>query len=325
MISVAILKKPEKIGLSIQKGAVVMSQPDEVCRTIPQFKNYFYIVERRGWKGMNNSETADIKLVEDYSTWEETKKRFPNALLLDLAGGDFVDVVKFKPLNLKKMYEGIQISCWERFKRHELFVQGVSLLPQYKFTKFGHFIHGGTLKEKLFRDKIINLSEKLGANIDFPYGSLETNDYLPNTSEEINYFINQCSVGILTTEIEGVNRFKMECLSAGVPMIIPYDAPHPTKKHINEKTGILYDPTPKGLEQAVHKVLSNPKRFNPREYVLENTGSKNSLRKLKGALRKLCLRDEQTYKFGDIYYDGRNQSFLWGDKAINALIKTIRI
>jgi len=323
MISAAILKKPQKEGGVIQKGAVVISQPDEVYGLIPEIKDYFYLVERRGWRGMNTSKEADIKLVEDYSTWEETRKNFPNAILLDLAGGDFVDVTKFKPLDIEKRYTGIQISCWEKFKRHELVVQGTSLLPQYKFLKFGHFINRGTLEERLFRGEIINMSRDLGANIDFAYDKLETNEGLPNKSKEINYLINQCSVGILTTEIEGVNRFKMECLSAGVPVIVPSDVSFPTKKHINDQTGLLYEPTPNGLAKAIKYTLNNYQTFKSREYVLNSTGHINSLNKLKKSLNKLCRRDNQIYNFDDIYYDGRNQSLTWDDNVISSIRESI--
>ena len=85
---------------------------------------------------------------------------------------------------------------------------------------------------------------------------------------------------------------------------------------MNEKTGLLFEPTPEGLVRAIEGVLSSPERFSPRDYVLSHTGSKNSLRKLREALREVSARENQIYHFDGISYDGRNQSLIWEDNAI---------
>ena len=324
MISVAILKKPTKNKGTIVKGAIILSKCDKTCELIPKLKEYYYLIERRGWEGMNDQKAADIKLVEDSRTLEETRKIFPEAILLDLAGGDFVDTEKFKPLNLKKEYTGIHISSWQRFKRHKLFVEGVSLLPEKKFIKFGHFPDGGSKEENELRRDILNLSKKLGANIEYLSNYLANNEGLPSESEEINILINKSKMGILTTKVEGLNRFKMECLAANIPVLVPKDASEPTKKYINDKTGVLFEPTPEGLAKAIEYVESNYSQFFPRDYLLSNTGVHNSLKKLKDVLNKLVEKEESKQNFDDIYWDGRNQGMLWGKKAIEEIKKTIK-
>lgn len=317
MISIKILEEPLIEKEKIHKGALVASSPDDLCKELPEIKDYYFLIERKGWEGINDSNFADIKLVEDTSTWKETKRKFPSVILLDLAGGDFVDVDCFRPLGIPKDYEGIQISAWQRFKRPKLFVQAASLMPKRRFVKFGHFFSNGEdLEETLLKENIINMSKKLEANIDFPYGGLRTNEGLPNDSEAINHWINRARMGILTTKVEGVNRFKMECLAAGIPILVPADVSYPTLKHMNEQTGVVFKPTPEGLAKSIYEVLSNLNRFRPREYVLETTGSKNSIRKLKDALREVSEREGQKYHFDDITYDGRNQSLMWDRKAI---------
>lgn len=324
MISAAILKVPERNYGRVIKGAIILSCPEEAAIQIPGLKDYFFIIERRGWRGMNESQIADIKLVEDLSTMEETKNKFPNAVLVDLAGGDFVDTDLFRPIGLQKDYGGIQISCWERFKRHELFVRAAALLPDCRFVKFGHFINGGSLEERAYRDSVIGLSKQLGANIDYPYSDLESNLGLPILKEEINYFINRCSFGVLTTKIEGVNRFKMECLAADVPVLVPRDTSYPVFKHINAQTGLVFDPTPEGLADGIRYVMEHRGDFSPRGYVLCSTGKRNSLLKLKGALKLACLRDGAEYVFDSIDYDGRNQSLAWGNRAVDLIKHAIR-
>lgn len=303
------------------KGVAILSQVDNVIERMPFLKDKFYLVERRGWRGLNDSRYADIKLVEDLSFLEETKKLFPNCICLDIGPADFVDTDCFKPINVKKEYAGIQISQWAEFKRHQLFILATSILKERKFLKFGHFVLGGKKSERAYRDSLIGLSKKNKANIDFPFSDVTSNKCLPSEKEEINEIINKASMGILTAQIEGINRFKMECLSADIPVLIASDACCPTKKHINSLTGEFFEPTPEGLAKTIEKVLKNISNYHPRQYIIKNTGRKNSLIKLKNALREICLRDNIEYRFNDIDWDGRNQSLIWGKQVFKELIK----
>ena len=318
MISLALLKEPLIESKKIHKGAIILSDVDDVLNKFPGLKNYFYVIERKGWEGINPSKSADIKLVEDLSVWKETKQKFPNAILLDIAGADFVDTENFKPLNIEKEYTGIQISTWQNFKRPELFFNGIKLLPKKKFLKFGHLIYGGGDKEEInYKNRFILFSKKNSINVDLPYGNLKDNKNLPNNPKVINTLINKSKIGILTSKIEGINRFKLECLSADIPVLVPNDVNTPLKKHINDKTGMFYEPSPEGLADAIRKVEENYSSFSPRNYVLQNTGNKNSLKKLKKALELLSKKEESKNIYKDIYWDGRNQSLIWGKNAIS--------
>src|SRR5690606_16784002 len=105
----------------ILKGAIIASQVDYLVKLRPKLKKYFYIIERRGWRGLNDSVFCDIKLVEDLSLWEETLKKFPDKICLNIGPADFVDTKAFFPIkNCKKKYTGIQIASWDEFKRPEL-------------------------------------------------------------------------------------------------------------------------------------------------------------------------------------------------------------
>ena len=132
-------------------------------------------------------------------------------------------------------------------------------------------------------------------------------------------------MGILTTRVEGVNRFKMECLSANIPCLVPSDVlGSPTKKHINQATGVLFEPSSEGLARAIMNVLEGKKQFRPRGYILKTTGSCNSLEKLKGTLRTLSEIDGNEYRYENIYWDGRNQSLFWGKGIIDRLNSVIK-
>ena len=313
--SMKVLKEPEEKD----KGAIILSQVVSIVSKFPFIKDRFYIIERRAWRGLNEAKNADIKLVEDLSFWDETIKNFPNAICLDIGPADFVDTDFFKPLEIEKPYDGIQVSQWAQFKRPELFIRATGLIPKRKFTKSGHFVERGSENEIALKNSMMELVKETGANIDFPHKDAKDNKSLPGSKKEMNIYINKAKIGILTTEVEGINRFKMECLSAGIPVLVPKDTSYPTKKHINDSTGILFDPTPEGLAKAIEEILSNLKKYSPREYILQNTGKKKSLEKLKGALKQLCLRDKEPFCFEDIDWDGRNQSLIWGKHVFEEL------
>lgn len=313
--SMKVLQEPqEKI-----KGVLVLSQVDEVVDRMPFLRDRFYLVERRGWRGLNESRYADIKLVEDLSLWDKTLMTFPESICLDIGPADFVDTDAFRPLGVTKDYDGIQISHWSDFKRPELFVKGAGLVPHRTFLKLGHFVDNGTIAEQELRDNSIRLAKEVGARIDFPYADAKSNADFPRSKDLMNNYINRARIGVLTTKVEGINRFKMECLSAGIPVIVPKDTSYPTKKHINQKTGLEFEPTPEGLAQTIEDVLTHLERYDPRDYILKTTGKAIALKKLKVALEQICEREGVPYNFADVEWDSRNQSLIWGENVFREL------
>lgn len=324
MIGGRIISEPFIKKNKIYKGAVILMGGDNCVKKIPLLKKYFYIIEWRGWEGMNDQKSSDIKLVEDFSTWEKTKKVFPNAKLLNLGPADFVDTDIFKPLKKEKKYCGVQISRWDRFKRQKLFIEGTSLFKNKKFILFGHFANGGDPLELELKMKTIRLINLKNAPVDMPYKHLKTNEELPKNGEIINDYINQSQIGILTTKVEGINRFTLECMSAGIPMLVPNDTGYPPTKHINHLTGVLYEPTPKGLKDAINYTLNNYSSFSPRQYILDNTGKNRSSKILLKALNELVIENGYPSYFKNIDWDGRNQSMSWDANMINDLNMSIK-
>ena len=323
--SFAILSNPRRKNGILEKGALISNHCDELVRMIPDVKRYFYLVERRGWYGENCQKMADIKLVDDPTTIEETRHRFPNAIVLEFSNADFVNTDIFKPFGISKQYDGIQIAAWEEFKRHDLFVKAAALLPQRTFIKFGHCWGKGDIKRYKLKLKTIILAKRLHANIHFPFWYFLSNKKLPQSAEEVNAIINTARMGILTTTREGVNRFKMECLSANIPVLVPEDVEPPTKKHINEKTGVFFKPTPTDLAKAIEYVLNHYEQFSPREYILAHTGIHKALPRLKEALQECALKDGFYRDFEEVFWDGRNQSMIWDKNlAVGEVIGAIK-
>lgn len=323
-IGCEILKAPVRTGpRSVQKGAIILSATDHVCQGRPDIREFFYIVERRGWSGMTNSSWSDVKFVEDRDTWQATVERFPHVMLLDLGAADFVSTDNFRPLSLPKTYAGIQIANWNAFKRHGLFLAAAALLPQHRFLKFGHFPARGSEKELALREKVLAVARKRTPNVDLPYADLLTNVGLPMAGEEaeLNRIINGCQIGVVTSQDEGINKFKMECMAADIPVLVASDACTPLRKHVTSETGLLFEPTPRGLAAALLDVLARRAEFHPRQYVLGHTGSALASRALQDALNERCRRDGHAPYFEDIHWDGRRQQ--WGEVVFETIGKAI--
>jgi hypothetical protein len=104
---------------------------------------------------------------------------------------------------------------------------------------------------------------------------------------------------------------------------MPADACASLLKHVNEKTAAIYQPDPHSLAKAIKKTLQNLKSFDPRTYILQNTGIKNSLEKLTIALNCCAVEEEMLPRFNDIYFNGRNEDFVWAAKSIAYLKEAI--
>jgi len=318
-VSAAIIKAPLIEDGILHKGAMILNQVDPLVQLFPELKSLFLIIERRGWHGMNDNRCADIKLVEDSGTLEQTRREFPNAVLLDMGPADFIDTSSFYPINESTDFDVIQVSCWSKRKRIELLIEAAALLPELSFVQMGHFENNGNAEEIAFRDDCIRLAKERRAHVTFPYASATHNTSLPSTKAEMNKWINRAKLGVLTTTSEGINRFKMECLAADRPVIVCDDVCVPTRKHINGRTGLAVTPTPESVADGIRSILSRRSEFQPRQYVLEHTGRTRSVALLKNGLREFCQKNDLVYHFDAIDWDGRNESLAWGNEAIELL------
>jgi len=318
-VSAIMLQPPARIAGNLGKGVLVLNQVDQILQLHPALKSLFLLIERKGWHGPNTSMRADIKLVEDSSTMETTKRFSPHNILLELSGGDFVDEQALRPLGHDPDFEVIQIACWSQRKRLELMVDAAAQLPEIRFVHFGHFEHDGTPEELAYRQAIIERAQREAPNIHFPYVDAERPSDPPQDKTAINTWINRARIGLLTTHLEGHPRFKMECLSADRPMLIPSDTTPPTRKHITPQTGLIFDPSADSLSAAITTMLGRLDSFSPREYLLTHSGQTNTLRQVREALRSLAAPGIPATHYDSVDWDGRNQNLHWGLEAMNHL------
>lgn len=318
-ISVAALCTPEIAQEGLSKGVLVLNQVDPVLERYPSLKDLFYIVERHGWFGPNEATLADITLLEDQSVADIVRKSASSSIHLEIGPADFVDQDEFFPISGHIQYDVVQISCWSRRKRIELYIRAAAELPDVSFLHLGHFENNGSVDEIEYRGECLELARSIAPNVFFPFAHCDSNDGFPNSKSQVNLWINKARLGVLTTMSEGINRFKMECLSADRPCLVANDVAWTTRKHINSMTGRLFSPNVGSLVEAIDGSLARSDQFEPRKYVLAQTGKRNSLPKLRSALMELCTRDKSTFRYGDLEWDGRNESLLWGKDAISEI------
>jgi hypothetical protein len=317
MVGCTILQAP-RTGRAgrVLKGAALLTNGDTLCRQIPDLRRFFYVIERHAWAWTGQSRQVDIKLVTDPSAWRITRRHWPDTAAIELGAADFVSTEAFAPLGIPKPYAAVQIARWDSFKRHELFVDAAARLPDLRFLKFGHFA-SGTRRERALRDAILARASRRAPNVEILFGSADSNADLPFEPERINHLINQCAMGVVTSRNEGMNRFRFECMAAGIPTLVASDAGEPLRKHLTHETGLFFEPTPPALAAAIRRVLERGDEFRPRKYMLRETGSAIASRKLREALRELAKRDGEPQSFDEVAWDARDH--VWGPAAAGVL------
>ena len=320
-LSTCALQTPVLEGKAWARGALILSQVDALVRRVPQLRERFILIERRAWRGVNDSRFADIKLIEDLPLIGQARECSPRAILIPYAPADFVDTDAFCHVDTRYSWDVLQIACWAPYKRIELLIEGASLLPELRFAHIGHFPRGGVDEELQYRDACLRYARQHAPHIEFLSAHDDRNGSLPCSKANVNALLNKARMGVLTSAVEGVNRFKMECLSANRPFLVPADAPWPTRKHINRHTGALFAPTARGLADAISRIREHEGSMSPRAYILAHSGCARAVAELRAALQSVSRTTFEASRFEHITWDGRNQSLLWGVKALNALNK----
>ncbi len=329
VISGVILRSPERIAGALRKGVVVCNFPRIVTDRIPDLKELYWIVQRTGWKGFTVASAADIQLVDDFRAqqrwnrlagllpapmhWNPGPDKTHLPVPLPFGNADFVDTEVFAPDGRPKTYDAIMIARWDRFKHHQLLVDAFRILKRegaaVRGLMFGHFANTDDRAAIDYKKRIVETVRAEGLPIDLPAADAETNQTLDQNKNSIAALINASRVGLLLSRSEAINRFKMECLSCDIPMIICDDACWCVKKHIGSQTGIVVARRADAVAKAIMAVKGGMK-FSPRDYIMANTGIDRAMAALQNAVDALDLK--MGLEPAPIArYDGRNNSLQW--------------
>jgi glycosyltransferase involved in cell wall biosynthesis len=232
---------------------------------------------------------------------------------LPFGNADFVDTAAFAPDGRPKIYDAIMIARWDRFKHHQLMVDAFRILKRqgaaFRGLMFGHITDTNDRAAIVYKKRIVETIRAEGLPIDLPAADAMDNVASEKTKSSMAAWINASRVGLLLSKFEAINRFKMECLSCDVPMIICDDACWCVRKHMGQETGIVVARRADAVAKAILAVKDGAK-FSPRDYILTNTGIDRAMAALQKAV------DDLDAKMGlepapIARYDGRNDTLQW--------------
>lgn len=186
---------------------------------------------------------------------------------------DWVDTEIFKPLpGVQKDFDAVVIANFAPWKRHAVLFRAMQKLrPRRIRVALVGVTWERTRKE--FEEEIRR------------YGVQDDCTIFQGISPiQVNEVLNRSKVKILLTKIEGANRALSEAMSANVPVLVYKHIMGPRRTDINPMTGVYADDDE--LPDALIRAIESYKRFEPREWYLQNSGYQNSTSTLNEALRQ---------------------------------------
>ncbi len=224
--------------------------------------------------------TADrCNLVEVNSEQAAQELRATGLPLVPIALGsqDWVDPEVFRPLpGVRKDYDLVMIATYQRLKRHDVLFRALRRLRPRRLKVA---IIGRTWERT--RPDFEAMMRR--------YGVLEDCTIFQQlTPEQVNEVLNRSKVNVLLSRAEGGNKGLMEGFAANVPCVVFRHMMGHRQSDINPMTGRLAEDDE--LADVLLDVIANQERYHSREWLLANSGYRNSSQKLNALLREEALR-----------------------------------
>ena len=196
-------------------------------------------------------------------------KEYGDLLHVHALDGDLTDPQLHYPLDIPKQYDVIFVSSWSAVKRHMLFLDALryaksmgrpvsvaAMTYHWKAAKYSTSVEA----EQQFRSAIA--SDGLDVTM-WP-------SVWNRTAVNVRY--NQCRCSVLCSSTEGGVRAPVEANLAGVPHIQTRDTRGgiTARVSLDLKNGLLCDPTPRGIAEAIWYCLDHTEQFSPREWALKH-------------------------------------------------------
>lgn len=152
----------------------------------------------------------------------------------------------FKPLNTPKLYEAMMHATFAEWKRHKLFAE------TFKGTK-------SALCGRYQPSDPAGYDACVAAGLDI---------YPELWPEQVSLLINQSKIVVNTSEYwGGGQRCTLEAMACNVPVIVMSDSPK-NREYVDESgAGVVVDPDPNTIRQAVAEILEHPEQYRGREYI----------------------------------------------------------
>jgi glycosyltransferase involved in cell wall biosynthesis len=283
-----IVLKPSSEG---EKGVLVLEYSQKFDLFIALFdlnrimKDYYVVLEPC-WAGY-----CDPSILMFVSSLNEVIVQCPekndldfisglrrNLIPIGLGSSDWIDSELFAPRQEKplKEYDLVMVANWAKHKNHR---QLFKALCQVRHRPLSLLLIGVDWGGRTDKDIVSEMNE-----YDLSYVKLEIKKNIP--AREVADCLEKSKVFLLLSEKEGSNRAIVEALFADVPAILYEKFIGGARGKINEQTGVLS--SFQDLHSKIDYMLEGYRRFTPRAWALEHTGSKNATRKLNSLLKTIA-------------------------------------
>jgi len=199
--------------------------------------------------------------------------------LLGIAMGsqDWVDPDVFRPLpDVRKEFDVVMIATYQRLKRHDVLFRAMRRLRPRRLRVA---LIGRTLEQS--RTEFEAMMHEYGVHEDCVI-------FQQLSPAQVNEVLNRSKVNVLLSRAEGGNKGLLEGFAANVPCVVYKRMMGHRQSDINPMTGRLSDD--EELAEVLLDVIEHYQDFSPREWFLQNTGYRNSTRRLNALLQEEALR-----------------------------------
>lgn len=235
--------------------------------------------------GLDTDVVFEAQFEEDFSYIKSIGNNFHS---IRLGAGDWADPDLFiDGSSNEKKYDLVMIANWLKWKRHDLFFQTLSRM---KIKIKGAAVIGYPIDGRILADIKKECAE---------HGVCDLVDFFEQISpKHVREILQQSKVGVLLSKEEGANRGIYECFFSNVPVVLTALNRGVNREHLNTSTGMLA--TDEELVDVFTYMIQNHQSFQTRQWALENTGYRNSTRKLNEYLKNIALASGEKWT-RDIY------------------------
>lgn len=329
-INFIVVLPPLKYKNKVVKGMFFSQAVDAIVEKYPRIKEIFHPIANSMFAGYPGSQYADAYFVCYDNKERETHYKFKHpekqgVAMLPLQDADFLNEYFMAPaFNTPKTLDVFCVTTAYPVKNMPVFAQsliayekkyGKILKVKYaignrqaKRLEDGTFDYSGVRWDaKAELDKV---KEILGGDIK---KYIDFYDYIDYKDLPKEYSSAKCCV--LSTLLEGKNRFISEAMSCDTPVIVFKDF----NKYARGDYPIFFENsgeyipefTPEAMADTIHKVINNPNDYEPRKNYLKYSGRTNFL--------NTCIDMIPYYKYAlPEYQKGKIMENIWVDLAMQS-------
>ncbi len=224
---------------------------DQIFSLCPESFKMLYSKDWEPWK-VEQVGLYDLVMVDEEIQAQRIQKKHPNVYCG--LWNKFIDHESTHfPLDVEKKYDVCYVAYLRVRKNHELLLKAAAKLPDRNLN----IVCLGE-DRKNYRAKLEKMVDDLGLDVTF-VGEVGKG--------EVNQYINQSRMGVMTSVLDAVPRATLEYMAADVPVLVNAHLRAGTR-YVGEQGGLVK--APEEFHRGIEEILDNPERFSPRAFFMEN-------------------------------------------------------